>query len=716
MTGYQKAQQKIKSLEEKIAASDNEQEIVDCYNSLSHDLFVYELDRSFQYAREARIRAQKINYKKGIGYSFNNEALGCRIRSDFKKSKQLSQEALKLFEEINDKVGQAEALNNIAFMEVVIEDFENGLQHSLLALSIAHETGEKDIEAFASLVIGMVYELLGDYPDAIDHHLKSLTLSRLTGDQSNEGAALIQLGQVFRKINAREKALENFQEANKIFSDLQIPLLEAASVFHLGTIYSETGDYTRALEFLRRSMQIQKAIGHAQGQGACFMSIGIVYQKIKNWTEAEENIRQSIELARSFGKKNYECKGMLQLAECLLEQGNENEAINLLDEAHNQAEIYGIKEIRFQILNGLSKAHEIKGDHKKSFTYFKEATALREKLINEESSLKNKGLMLLHEVETAKRERETAINDKLRAEQSEKFKEQFLANMSHEIRTPMNAITGLVDLLAKTKMDQLQTKYLSAIHQSADNLLGIIQDILDFSKIEAGQVELEEINFSVSECIESVYSTLQYKAHEKSIALEYSFDQKIPKTLSGDPVRLKQILINLTGNAIKFTERGSVKISCSQSKLENNKHWISFYVTDTGIGIHEDKLDDIFKSFVQAASSTTRVYGGTGLGLSISKYLVELQKGAITVNSKLGEGTTFTFLIPYGNAIEEKEKIIAYQKAPANNLKGIKILLVEDNQFNRMVAVDSLQSMIADVEIEIAENGKIALDKIHEKQ
>lgn len=714
MTGYQKIQRKIKYLESRFNDA-VPQEQVNILNSLSRELFVYEVDRAMQCAREARKLAGEIQYPRGIAMSLNNEALCCRIKSDFRKSKQVATEALKIFETIPDKGGQADALNNIAFAEVNLDDYENALQHGLKALSLAQESGEKYMEAFACLVTGMVNELLGDYPQAIEYHLKSLSLSREAEDVANEGASLINLGIVFRKIGQRDKAKENFENAYRLFQDLNIQLLEASSLYNLGTSYGEFGDHERALDYLRRSLQIQRDIGHAMGQGACYLNIGIMLQRMKRYTEAEENIRQSIELAKSFGKKSQECKGKLYLAEVYLDQRDEWEAITILEEAFNEAEIYGIKEIRFQILNALSRAFELKGDFRKAFSFYKDGAALREELINEESTRKNQGLMLLHDVATAQRERQIALRDKERAEQSEKFKEQFLTNMSHEIRTPMNAIVGLVELLSKTSVNPLQSKYLNAIRQSSDNLLGIIQDILDFSKIEAGKIELEAISFSVRECLEAIHNAMHYKADEKNISFEYHVDEKIPDLLCGDPVRLKQIFINLVGNAIKFTEQGSVKICASIHKQEDALTWIAFTVEDTGIGIPDDKHHDIFKSFVQASSSTTRKYGGTGLGLSICKHLAEMQNGSISVKSKLNIGTVFTFIIPYGEAVEEpatSSKSVAPETIPEMN--GLRVLLAEDNKFNQMVAVDSLQSLIPNVKIEVAENGKRAIEKIHE--
>ncbi|MBA3647058.1 MAG: tetratricopeptide repeat protein [Chitinophagales bacterium] len=715
MTDYQSIQNKMHLLEEDLNLALEPQDRIRILNSLSRELYVYSLDRAQSMAKEAWRLAIEIKDQEGIAASLNSEALCCRIRSDFKKSLQLSQEAFKIYEKEGNKKGLAESLSNIAFMQLNIEEIDEALPNAHKSISLSQEVGDIKSETFANLVMGMVYECIGNYPKALEHHLKTLSLARSINDGSNEGAALLNLGIIFRKIGEIKRAMQHFEDSYKIFQALRIKLLEAASLYHLGTVYRDLGEYSKALQHLRLSLQYQKELNHVQGQGACLMNIGTVYQKLKKFQEAEECIRQSIELARVFGRKNYECNGLCCLGECFMEQKRDREAIHLLEEARAEAEQYALKETLYKIQLALARAYERRNDFKKSLIYFKSSTALREELVNEESSRKNKGLMLLHEVETAKRDKEIAIKDKERAEQSEKFKEQFLANMSHEIRTPMNAIVGLINLLSKTKLEALQLKYVDAIRQSADNLLSIIQDILDFSKIESGQTELEEINFSIRDSVEMVYNTMRYKAEEKNLQFSVTCDENLPAEVAGDTVRLKQILINLTGNAIKFTDNGFVKIECTIQEENEEFCAVHFAVTDSGIGIPEQKMDDVFKSFVQASASTTRKYGGTGLGLSISKHLVEMQGGTIGVTSKVNEGTQFSFTIPYKKLAAEEFSYVPINSIVSESsfsLDGLKVLLVEDNKFNQLVAVDTLESQIPHVKVEVAENGKIALEKL----
>lgn len=305
----------------------------------------------------------------------------------------------------------------------------------------------------------------------------------------------------------------------------------------------------------------------------------------------------------------------------------------------------------------------------------------------------------------------------LRAEQSEKAKEEFLANMSHEIRTPMNAIMGMTRLLIDKDPKETQKRYLRAIRQSSDNLLVIINDILDLSKIDAGKMELEQVPFILRNLLNNLEEIMKFKSEEKNLAFSIEIDDNIPECIIGDPVRLNQILINLTGNAIKFTESGYVKVICKLLKRENDRQLISFIVKDTGVGIASDKLDGIFESFSQADKATTRKFGGTGLGLSISKKLVDLAGGKIIAESELGKGSEFRVELPFETgdpalAIDNKQNVVINDAILQHDLQ---ILLVEDNEFNQMVAIDSIESYFSNAKIDVAENGKIALEKLKAK-
>jgi two-component system sensor histidine kinase/response regulator len=297
------------------------------------------------------------------------------------------------------------------------------------------------------------------------------------------------------------------------------------------------------------------------------------------------------------------------------------------------------------------------------------------------------------------------------AELANRSKGQFLANMSHEIRTPMNAIVGMTRIALESELTSDQRDCLEAVRTSADALLEIINDILDFSKIEAGKLDLESIPFSISDVLDDTLTVFSWRAREKGLELSVRRDADVPEMLLGDPGRLRQILVNLIGNGIKFTERGEVRASVAPTRNADGRDTIrlQFAVRDTGIGIPADKQASIFRAFEQADGSTTRKYGGTGLGLAITQHLVELMGGRLQVESRPGEGSTFHFTAAFGRAVSAPipVPIVAPPIFPSRRSKSLEVLLVEDGVINQKLAIRLLEKK--GHRVTIACNGKEAL-------
>ncbi|MEI6456014.1 MAG: PAS domain-containing protein [bacterium] len=297
------------------------------------------------------------------------------------------------------------------------------------------------------------------------------------------------------------------------------------------------------------------------------------------------------------------------------------------------------------------------------------------------------------------------------AENSTRAKDLFLAQMSHEIRTPLNAVIGLAKLLRETSLTKQQEELVGNLLISGENLSAIISEILDFSKIEAGKIELESVPFSLPEIMKRVYSFQEHAAESKMITLRTKVDESIPGALIGDPVRLQQIMINLVSNAVKFTHKGGVEAVCELSSVSEGRAVILFSVTDTGIGIGKENLENIFERFQQEDASVTRLYGGTGLGLPISRQLVELMGGALKVESEKGKGSRFSFTVEFG--ITDQSLLEKDRNKPlidADILKNKKILVVEDNAFNQFIVKTFLEKWGATVDI--AENGQLAIAQL----
>ncbi len=298
------------------------------------------------------------------------------------------------------------------------------------------------------------------------------------------------------------------------------------------------------------------------------------------------------------------------------------------------------------------------------------------------------------------------------AEDAVKAKQQFLSNMSHEIRTPMNAIIGFTKVVLKTELTDKQREYLTAIKLSGNSLIVLINDILDLAKVDAGKMTFEEIPFKMSASIAAMIHLFETKVQEKNVELVKIYDDKIPEVLLGDPVRLHQIILNLVSNAVKFTSKGKITVSLQLVQDDEESVSIEFKVADTGTGIPESKIEDIFKKFHQASSETSRLYGGTGLGLAIVKQLVEAQNGTITVKSKLNEGSAFSFTLSFKKTIESLLAETEILEIGTEN-KNIKVLVVEDIALNQLL----MKTLLDDFgfERDIAANGKIAIEKLQQK-
>lgn len=658
-------------------------------DGISYSLRKIEPASGTRYAEQAYRLAKKMKWKKGIARANTLLAINHQNTADPSAAIVYGLRAMNQYTELHDEHGIATAQTTLANAFADVGNFSKGLEYHTSALRKFEKSGDRLMQATTLGNIGNIYQVLNDYP----------------------------------------QALVNDMNALKIFRQLEDSSGIARNLGNIGNIYTLIGDYNAALDYNFNALQIYKQIGEQTGVALTLGNIGEIYLQVAKDAASHKQRSASAAFSQPVA---------LRMAISHLERGmHASEEVGL---------IAGIQEFKAK----LAEACRMDGDYKRALSLSREYNTVRDSMFSRqniqritviesqhEKERKQKelevqnlqliaskhtqryyiaGLALvaviagsvLRRIRSVRRtrnqleeknkliaaEREQAELMKQRAERSERFKHKFLANMSHEIRTPMYAVSGMTDLLLEKSPRTDQLHYLKVISRSSEILLHIIDDILDVSRIEAGKIEIRSVDFSLIDVIRQVKETLAFRAEEKGLLLTASIDDNIPPVLVGDPFRLNQVLINLGGNAIKFTATGSVDIAVQATEQSNDEVTLSFRVMDTGIGIPADKIDKLFTDFSQAQSSDTRMYGGTGLGLSISRKLVELQRGAMFVESTQNKGSLFSFTLSYPVGSRERlaQQQITAQDTGGYQLDDLEILLADDNDYNRLVVSETLRA------------------------
>lgn len=644
----------------------DEREKINCLIDIVLEIRNYDIDEAFRLSNEIIERSTKIDYQEGVGRGLNNKGACYWLKGEYDKGMSVLKEALKIAKQYKLVALKARIYNNY----------------------------------------GNIYRDLGDLSNASKYFQWALEINEQLGDELSQSAVLISISNLHFDLYDYENALEYAKRCLQIFIKYD-DKKRLISVYHtLGNIYLKQEVYNLAIINFKRSLVLSEpnTVGHMLANSG----IGKVYYKEKMFEKAQKYLRLVIQQAKELSNFEGIIISEFYLGRISLDEKDYKNALVHFDIAFDLANEHFRKHDVMSIHEMYAKVYEKMGDIVEAYENLKKFEKLKEEIFQQNTFNKLRNLQLRHEIEFAVKEKEVA-------EQSAKLKQEFIANMSHEIRTPMNAIVGMTRLLQEKNPRADQSKYLDAITQSADNLLVIINDILDFSKIEAGKITIESVSFSLKQILKNVVTLLRFKAIEKGIDIRFDFTENVPEHLIGDPTRLTQVLMNLAGNAVKFTEKGSVQIVCRNVELEGDCVKMAFDVIDTGIGISEEYVGKIFESFTQAGTDVARKFGGTGLGLTISKQLVELMGGSVEVKSKIGEGTTFTFILPFqigeGDFKQSQDDFtIAVNDLEILNLS--KILLVDDNEFNRIVAVDTLKSIAPNMSILEAQSGMEAIEKL----
>ncbi len=657
--------QKIKQLQEEYDSLVDERSKLDTLVDMGIEIRNFDVDRASEIADEIIEKSRKLGYPKGEGRGLNLKGSCYWLQGDY----------------------------------------DEGLEELQKAFAIAKKIKEQQLKARVLNNFGNIHRDLGDLAKALNYFEEALVINEELGDELAQSVNLTSIAVLLYDLNDFESALEYALRCLPIFEHAHDTTRVSTLYNTLGNIYFKQGQFKEALRYF--DLNIENTSSGTSAYVMALSGIGKIRYRQGEYEEAKGYLNKALIEAQEHENAEVQIISNYYLGRIASEEGDYRQALQYMNTAFDMADDYMRKHDMMSIHESLSVLYDRMGDIPKAFHHLKAYELLKEEIFKQTTFSKLRNLQIRQRVELAQKEKEVA-------ERTAQLKQQFMANMSHEIRTPMNAIVGMTRLLLSKEPKEEQLRYLNAIQQSADNLLVIINDILDLSKIEAGKIEIEQTDFSLRDLVRSVNDVLLFKAEEKGIDLRINIANNIPNRFTGDPTRINQILINLAGNAVKFTDKGYVEINTTIEKKVDKKYWLRFNIIDTGIGIAPDYVESIFESFTQAGSDVARKFGGTGLGLTISKQLTTLMDGDITVNSELGKGTTFSVIIPLKEAAEqteEKQREIL-DKETLSQLDETHLLLVEDNDFNKMVAEETLKDKLPNITITHAINGEEAVKKV----
>jgi len=592
--------------------------------------------------------------------------------------------------------------------------------------------------------IGIAYRSLEKPDIALDYYNKALEATSTTNDINIRVSALIAKGNIFWQKGENDKALEHFQEALSLMDSREYNGDDPADIYdNIGNVYRHKNDYNKAQEYYRTSLAISEKIGDRNQIAITYKNIGITYKLAGQYYRAVDYFNRSREIAE-------ETRLLASLKETLLQL---SETYSLLGDYKNSLQYYKeYTELKESLYNKathdkisiMQLGQTLKDEAQKQTIH---EVDLNLKVLKERNirniivfvTLLSIGLIFIlwsrfrlkmktneelvalnteleHRVEErTKRLREENERRKVAQEHAEianETKNRFLANISHEVRTPINAIIGFCDLTEKTKVTVEQRKNLQRIKDSSEHLLALIKDVMDYSQIENGKTRLKLTSFPLNETLTSVVNAFYLDAKSKQIDISINVDEDVPKLLMADRDALRQILFNLVGNAVKFTEKGKIEVGVKKEKSEDKSNMVMlrFSVKDSGIGISKLKQKLIFMDFTQEHDSSTRKYGGAGLGLTISKHFVELMGGKIWVESDKGKGSEFVFTV---NLQEDNSKPEKSRNLTAETNRTLHVLIAEDNLLNAQVIVAFLSRL--GHSSKVASNGLEALKVLSEE-
>ncbi|MBN8568517.1 MAG: tetratricopeptide repeat protein [Ignavibacteria bacterium] len=643
---------------------------------------------------------EELNFPGAVAYT--NIDVG-NIYFDLGKhdiAKQYYEKVINMPDEKDVIIAKAVALNNIGLIYREAKDYSNALKKFEEALEIRKKANDKNLIAHSYNYIGSIYTSLNKFDEAEKYYNQSLQLYKEINDYSDMGKVMMNIGKLYYEKSEKEKSVAYRNDAVKLFLDKNKLFAAADAMTDLAEFHKSDGNISEALNHSFRAYKIatenkytslrQQSLKLLSDLNLINNNIQEAYNYLKIFDDLKDSIAQreaqrklvNLEFSNEFQRRDREMSSM--------KSENQLKQLTIENQSRKNTFLLIITTAIFVLLVVIFFAFRLQ---RKSLKILQD----RNKVIDENNKKIEISMKML---EDAKEE----------AEKNARIKSEFLSIMSHELRTPMNAVLGMTQVIMEENPRKDQLENLETIKISAQNLLDIINDILDYNRLESGKIFLEHKDFSLKNLMAKLFRIFSYSMKQKGLTLNYNYDSNLSDSFIGDEIRLGEIITNLIGNAIKFTDSGAITVDIKKIGNKPNTSLIRFSVKDTGIGISQQNITNIFDSFTQEKTDTTRKYGGTGLGLSIVKKLLELMNGRIFVESKVGEGSKFYFEIELENSDKKFEQVIKEPESAPNKINLSKILIVEDNTVNQLVMKKMLKN--TGIEIDIADNGKIGFEKV----
>ncbi len=627
--------------------------------------YLQNIDKAIEYAQQSIDISDRIHYTTKKIKAIHQLGRLYRLKKDFKKALAYHNQGLKIAQDYSNQKSIANAYINIGKVYHDADEEELAKTYFLKAIDLGNKIKNPLIKYLANTSLGDLNDDLARKNIAVQFYLEALDNILQTNNSYLQGIA-------YKKValnTTYENRLEMLKKALHKFEQIDDKKELAEINFFLGEYYQKIKDYDKAIIYMKNSLGFSELSGHQEFIKKGYENIALVYEKNKDYKNAYDYLGYYSAI-----------KGTKVISE--LEAQIELEKKN--------------KEIA---LNNQRNSDKLKAERTRTYVLFSVALLILIFSFILYFNLRQKNKMNI-ELKKAT----------LLANNSKKEKEEFFAYTSHEIRTPLNAVVGMTQLLGNTNLNEIQTKYLKTIKSSAKNILFLVNDVLDLAKLEKGAIVLEHIDTSLREIISEIEGSLSFKTKEKNVSLKTFIDPKLPDYIKADPLRLNQILLNLTDNALKFTNEGEVQVKLTLQKETKDTVQICFQVIDTGIGISEEKISSIFDNYQQASVDTTRRYGGTGLGLAITKQLIALMHSEIKIESEVGKGSTFKFKVTFDKSNQKTAVKNSLENTEYQAISNLTILAVDDTALNRSIFYELVHSKENNIEVYLAENGKEAVE------